>query len=313
MRTKCRVLQLTAMAALIATQTALAAPVDTRPWIRVDPAALDGRALPSVPANIDALPHGYFADLEGPSNPKFLMIHYDHAQTAIFESLTGISRAYEFPGDEVVNVRGGAMTLIDEPSGRVQTFTTGDYYVVPKHWRGLWIYVSKAGTPAREFVQMSSGQWTMDQPVFDRAKVDRLAQAPGVQAVDVKAAAGMAKPISFDAPGTGAPAGNSLLGTIIFAGEPSLLFLKSPAPSTYDRKDTPCESVVRVMTGTVELRDGQRAQRFRPDEVFVVTRHFRGEMRLSAGFSALSEVVRGTQSANSPANSVAAVSQCPSI
>jgi uncharacterized cupin superfamily protein len=286
---------------------------ETPAWVRVDKAMLAG-ALPPNDSADSGLPRNYFDEIEPAQGMRFGFAHIGANTTSIFQTTRNSSRSFDFPGDEIVRVMSGTITLFDEPSGRVQTFYPRDYFVVPRHWRGLWIFHNLGGEPAREFVTLSGSEWGPERAPLDRASLSDSAKIPGSLAVDPHYAESQLAPMRFENPGARSASGNNTpLGYIIFAGEPSFLMLQATQGATYDRPVTRCESTVTVLSGSLTL-DGARgkSETFGPDDSVVITREFHGKIRASPGFAALSAIAAGRENLDSP-TVVPAVSICPAM
>jgi uncharacterized cupin superfamily protein len=289
---------------------------DVPPWIRADGAMLAGRLEIVPPEDAEkGLPRGFFDELLPAVDPKFGAVHFGPTTTSVFQTKVNISRSFDFPGDEVVRVMSGTFVLIDDPTGRTHTFERGANFIVPRHWKGLWIFHNQGSEAAREFVTLSTAEWSQDRPPLDRRTLTVEGKSPGVISVDLHRAESELAPMNFTSPGRrwNSSDDKGELGYVIFAGEPSFVLLKSVNGTEYSRAKSRCETTVRVIAGTLSLEDGHgQSDSFRPEDVVVLTPEFQGKVRLSAGFSALSTIGAGRADLDS-STVVSAVNICPAI
>ena len=289
---------------------------DSPGWVAVSKDTLDGIGVPvNENAAEEGLPNSYFRELEPAVHPKFGLIHADRMQTAIVETPGEITRSLAFPGDEVVHLQSGRTILVDDATGQVSVARAGDYFVVPAHWRGLWIFQSDGDKPAREHAMVMAADYASTKPALNAQARPKIPPAAVVYTPrDIEAMQRHLKPISFESPAARAPQRRSLLGHVIFAGDPSFLMLASNSGGSFVRPSTRCESVVRVVAGSVTLtRSGGETKTFGPEDVFVVTKDFSGTVRLDRGFKALSVVTTGDGTPAWPAKVAPAVSSCPAL
>lgn len=299
--------------ALLLPATADAAATQPPAWIRVDKGALAGD-LPAPSATHGGLPRSYFKVIEPPAEPRFALVHSDAIETLIFQTRNSTTRGVDYPGDQVVRVLGGTITFTDEPAGRAQTFEVGDYFIVPKHWRGTWQLKSRGAQPARIFVTVEAAGWSASRAQTAGSTVAPTLQPPGMMRVDLPGARARMSAMNFAAPHASPAGDTSTLGNVVFAGEVSLLLLDAPKGASYRRAAARCEATVRVVAGSIVLEDENGGtETFEAEDVFVLTRSFAGTVRMSAGFGALSAVAAKRDDSGATANVVPSVRACPAI
>ena len=113
----------------------------------------------------------------------------------VFESGRGIVDGFGFPGAEFVHVLSGEMCLTDMPSGKAHPFRAGDYFVIPRGWKGRWAWEG-----FRESAAINLGSWVggaTSQPRGNDADQEELA----VITIEFPAIASGTGPKMVDFPG----------------------------------------------------------------------------------------------------------------
>jgi len=287
---------------------------ESPPWLRVEKGALAGE-LPAVPSGArSGLPARYFREIEPPADRKSLLAHSGGIESLIFQTTNSATRSFDYPGDQVVRVLSGTITFIDEPSGRIQTFELGDYFVVPRHWRGIWILKNLGVQPARIFVNVEAAVWSAARTSQAVAPVSATAAPPSVIRVDLEEARSRVSAMDFKAPGSRPNVETSTFGNVVFSGDVSLLLLESPTGTSYGRTTARCESTVRVISGSIVLEDERgTSETFTPEDVFILTRSFRGTLRMAPAFSAVSVVTAARDDPGARPINTPSVNLCPAM
>jgi len=234
------------------------------------------------------------------------VLFQDDLISTLYEAQYGSMRSFDFPADEIVYVVSGGSTFIDEPSGRKTTMRSGDLFVVPRHWRGVWTMHSDAGKPYRELTAFSTHDWAPQLHSFDRAALSKMPPPPGI----IKA-----EPLSsidnleqfVDDPGRLSKADSRpMRGRVLFDGNPVLRLHEAPEGAILRKMGSGCDELIHVATGRLLLVDqsGRRGEVTSGSAVILMGR-FHGEIELGRGFRGTVAVVKR------PGASGSAASSCP--
>lgn len=188
----------------------------------------------------------------------------------------------DYAGDEFVYVQKGVVTLVDDTSNARHTFKKGDFFVVPKGWKGIW------STPRayREWIILGKGwePFFKGQPVSSGVvgHVTPVALHPG-EAED-RMVSSKLRSGHFST----AVDGNYLRSATLYDGADLMVMLvDQTAAETYRYKWYPGDTYIHVLFGSVILNDGYKRRKFTAGHDFIITHAFHGSVRLSAGYRAL--------------------------
>jgi uncharacterized cupin superfamily protein len=125
------------------------------PWLAVSAEYFTGDNLEPI----DLRPSGVatLTSLSAPEDVRFAEVMGGAAvNVGVFEWTGGSTRSLGFPSDELVLVVAGDTTLTREGSGRTDKFERGEWFLVPRGWKGEW---AGTGSLYREFAVVPVARW----------------------------------------------------------------------------------------------------------------------------------------------------------
>jgi uncharacterized cupin superfamily protein len=228
---------------------------DQKHWLRVTDELLSGRGI-NDPYNMEEMVQ--FTDwVEDTSVTAVHKVFYlGQFLIDIVQTSGNAVHLSNFPNDEFFLILVGGLTLTSDETKADQTFFAGDRVVVPKGWSGVW------RVHAGVFREIA----TVPSNYFD---VSSKSQQPKKGAL----------PFVVNPPKT---AGTHQIhdGTYIVEAQ-------NAAREETRSIDEKSDEVVQILGGTLTLKSGDQSEIFKPGDIVILPKGFRGESHVTAGYRAL--------------------------
>jgi uncharacterized cupin superfamily protein len=221
-------------------------------WERMSPEALAGQGI-TTPYNIDDLTP-FIDKIDGAPPQAFHAVLF--RGQLLLDAVKSSSAAVHFPnhpGDELVLIKTGAVTLTTDSTGVAQTFHTGEWAVIPKGWVGWW-----RASPGEY------GEFAIAHGKF----FDDSAPGGNKDLVPIAVVPSKAEGIRTHYSGT--------------------LIVEEHNLSKADRAvDQGADEAIQVLRGVLTLKTNAKTESFKAGEVVVIPKGFKGESQVSDGYHAL--------------------------
>ncbi len=240
-------------------------------WVRLTDEQMSGEAL--EPYGEGVLSDGYMVS-KTPHEPgqKMLVVFAGEIWVALYEFTGGENIATFFPGDELVYVVAGTLTLTDSRRSEMRTFDQGERVLIPKGWQGSW-----ANEGLYREVAVCSRDWLRPYTrTFQDGIVDPERRTTFL-AVDPRGVSPEAGASHAAEPRSAHVHGGDLLVRVVEddAGDWSSSFR--------DDRDV----FVQLIRGDVVLRDDGYSEKFAAGDCFIVFGHASERWRSPNGYKAL--------------------------
>jgi len=221
-------------------------------WERISAEALAGHGI-TTPYNIDDLTP-FIDKIDGPPPRAFHTVLF--RGQLLLDAVKSSSAAVHFPnhpGDELVLIKAGSVTLTTDSTGIAQTFHTGEWAVIPKGWVGWW----RASPGEYGEFAIAHGKFFDDSAPKGNKDLAPIAIVPSKTE-------GM----------------RTLYSGTLVVEEHNL--------SKADRSiDQGADEAIQVLGGVLTLKTSIKAESFKAGEVVVIPKGFKGQSLVSAGYRAL--------------------------
>lgn len=223
-------------------------------WIEVPPAALKGKGLRPYYEGEIAVLFDWVENMEAGS--LHLMPHRERFIVDIVRIESNTVHQPSKPGDELVVVLNGTLTLTTDGGGPRDVFETGEMVLIPAGWAGLYGVDAAQG----DFLE--------------------LALVPG----------------NYFDPGAAPPPSGAVPRRLALPSAPGrhevfrgryVLEAENIAQAAAGTITASPEEVIQVLAGTLTLAAGGESASFGPGSVVILPRGFAGEARVTGGYRAL--------------------------
>jgi uncharacterized cupin superfamily protein len=224
-------------------------------WIRVSDALLSGKGLTEA---FDMAQMGQFTDYV--EDQKAIATHkapyLGQLRVNVIETTGNSVHLPNFPNDEFVDIIAGGLTLTADDTKVEQTFYAGDRVMIPKGW---------------------SGTWRVHAGVFRE-----IAITPSNY---------------FDGSGQSQPAPKGVAAFLIDPPKTAGIYVVHDGTYTLEAENVSSartlalvqgtDEAIHILHGNLSLKTGDESEIFKPGDIVVIPKGFRGESYVTAGYRAI--------------------------